>query len=61
MHRLLIAAVSAAILAASVAPALADDYPPCRTREQDHCRQVALVFMGPHHHWHHPGHMRPHH
>jgi len=51
MHRLLIAAAAAAVFAASVAPALADDYPPCRTRDQDHCQQVAM-HMG-HHSMHH--------
>jgi len=58
MHRLLIAAAAAAVFAASVAPALADDYPPCRTRDQDHCQQVAMRPMGHFHHkvWHHPKH-----
>jgi hypothetical protein len=36
------AAAAAALLAASAAPALADDYPPCKTREQDHCRVVPM-------------------
>ncbi len=49
MHRLLTAAAAAAILAAAgVAPALADDYPPCATRDQDHC----LAQPG-HKAWHH--------
>jgi hypothetical protein len=38
MHRLLIAAASAAFLVASVAPAFADDYPACTSHDQDHCR-----------------------
>jgi hypothetical protein len=54
MHRLLIAAAAAAVFAASVAPALADDYPPCKTRDQDHCQQVAVHPAG------HP-HLRGHH
>ena len=54
MHRLLIAAAAAAVFAASVAPALADDYPPCRTRDQDHCQQVTFVPMMGHHHHHGP-------
>jgi hypothetical protein len=41
MQRLLIAAVSAAFLASIAAPVLADDYPPCTTPGQDHCRVVA--------------------
>jgi hypothetical protein len=49
MHRLLIAAASAAFLAASVAPAFADDYPPCTTKDQDHCRVVEHVGGGHHH------------
>ena len=55
MHRLLIAAAGAALLAASVAPALADDYPPCRTHDQDHCRVVmGHPWAPPHHGHHHP-------
>jgi len=56
MHRLLIAAASAAVLAASVAPALADDYPPCTTHDQDHCLVTPMHGhhhpMGKHHHFH---------
>ena len=47
MHRLLIAATTAAFLAASVAPAFADDYPPCSKTVTDHCR---VVPMKAHHH-----------
>jgi hypothetical protein len=47
MHRLLIAAASLAFIAATAAPALADDYPPCSRSVVDHCR-VAPV-MGHHH------------
>jgi len=54
MHRLLIAAAAAAVFAASVAPALADDYPPCKARDQDHCQQVAMHPVGHHHGAHHP-------
>jgi hypothetical protein len=58
MHRLLIAAATAAFLAASVAPAFADDYPPCSTRDQDHCRVVAMHHGGGggHHHHRHAAH-----
>ena len=38
MHRLLIAAASLAFIAATAAPALADDYPPCSRSVTDHCR-----------------------
>ncbi|HXQ16415.1 MAG TPA: hypothetical protein VN814_17485 [Caulobacteraceae bacterium] len=50
MQRLLIAAVSAAFLATAVAPALADDYPPCTQPGQDHCRVVHGWGHGDHHH-----------
>jgi hypothetical protein len=50
MQRLLIAAVSAAFLASIAAPVLADDYPPCRDRSQDHCRVVTYAWGGHHHH-----------
>jgi Spy/CpxP family protein refolding chaperone len=50
MHRLLIAAAAAAFLTASVAPAFADDYPPCTTHDQDHCRVVGHMGGGSHHH-----------
>ena len=43
MHRLLIAAATAAILATSVGSAFADDYPPCTTRDQDHCRVTKVL------------------
>jgi hypothetical protein len=58
MHRLLIAAATAAFLAASVAPAFADDYPPCTTHDQDHCKVGAMHHGdgGRHHH-----HMERHH
>lgn len=63
MHRFLIAAASAAFLVSSVAPAFADDYPACTSRDQDHCR-VTRVMNGygvrkhrshaaRHHHHHH--------
>ena len=52
MHRLMIAAATAAFLAASVAPAFADDYPPCTTHDQDHCKVVAMHHMGGKHHHH---------
>jgi hypothetical protein len=55
MQRLLIAAVSAALLASIAAPVLADDYPPCTDRGQDHCRVVTghMHGMMGHHHHHH--------
>jgi hypothetical protein len=55
MHRLLIAAGSLSLVAAVAAPALADDYPVCSHRDQDHCR----VMVMPHHMRHH--HPAPHH
>jgi len=64
MHRLLIAAATAAFLAASVAPAFADDYPPCTTRDQDHCKvSGAMRDHGGdkhHHHYHHHYHSHHH-
>lgn len=57
MHRLLIATATAAFLAATVAPAFADDYPPCTTHDQDHCRVVMGHMDGHHHHgWRHHHH-----
>jgi Spy/CpxP family protein refolding chaperone len=55
MHRLLIAAASAALVVAVAAPALADDYPPCMHKDQDHCKVMAMGegHHGGHHH-HHP-------
>jgi hypothetical protein len=50
MQRLLIAAVSAAFLATAAAPVLADDYPPCTTPTQDHCRVVSHKASSKHHH-----------
>jgi hypothetical protein len=61
MHRLLIAAASAAFLAASVAPAFADDYPPCTSHDQDHCRVVGHMEGGKGHHHHHADHHHHHH
>jgi Spy/CpxP family protein refolding chaperone len=55
MHRLLIAAASAALLVAVAAPAFSDDYPPCKDRAQDHCKEVPMQ-MGHHHHHHHHHH-----
>jgi len=60
MHRLLIAAAAAAVLAASVAPALAQEYPPCKTPDQDHCQQVPM-HMTHHHGKHHHHHVVHHH
>jgi hypothetical protein len=61
MQRLLIAAMTAAFLAATVAPALADDYPPCTHRDQDHCR-VVVAGWGHDHDWdHHRRHHHDHH
>jgi len=60
MHRLLIATATAAFLAATVAPAFADDYPPCTTHDQDHCR-VVMGHMGGHHHHHGDDHHHHHH
>jgi hypothetical protein len=57
MHRLLIAAASAALFAAVAAPSLADEYPPCLHRDQDHCREVPM--RPPHRHVRHPVHMPP--
>jgi hypothetical protein len=59
MQRLLIAAVGAALLAGTAASAFADDYPPCTTPMQDHCRVVNHGWHHrpppppPHHHHHH--------
>ena len=57
MQRLLIAAAAAAFLAATAAPAFADDsYLPCTQPGQDHCRVVphhgkaAKHHGGKHHH-----------
>lgn len=52
MHRFLIAAASAAFVAAVALPALADDsYPPCTQPGQDHCRVVPMHHgKGGHHH-----------
>lgn len=60
MQRLLIAALSAAFLASAVAPALADDYPPCIQPGQDHCRVVHGWGHG-HDHRHGHGHGHGHH
>ncbi len=56
MQRLLIAAVTAAFLAGTVAPAFADDYPPCKDRGQDHCRVVSYSWGHHDHHRHHHHH-----
>ncbi|HEY3797588.1 MAG TPA: hypothetical protein VGL58_04485 [Caulobacteraceae bacterium] len=61
MHRLLIAAAGAAMLAATCAPAVADDYPPCTHKDQDHCRVVVRMPMMPMHHHHMPPPPPPHH
>jgi hypothetical protein len=61
MHRLLIAAATAAFLAVSVAPAFADDYPPCTARDQDHCRVAAMHHGGGRHHHHMESHHHHHH
>ena len=53
MHRLLIAAATLGFIAATSAPALADDYPPCSRTVTDHCR---VVPMSRHH-----GHAMRHH
>jgi hypothetical protein len=58
MQRLLIAALGAAFLASTAAPALADDYPPCKDRAQDHCR---VMVGGWDHHDRHDHHRRHHH
>jgi hypothetical protein len=58
MQRLLIAALSAAFLASTAAPALADDYPPCKDRAQDHCKTVVAGWG---HHDHHDRHDHHHH
>ena len=60
MQRLLIAAVSAAFLATAAAPVLADDYPPCTSPGQDHCRVVGHGWSSGRHH-HHSGHHHHHH
>lgn len=65
MHRLLIAAVTAAFLASAAAPVLADDYPPCTHPGQDHCRVVMHGWGGHHrgdrHHHRGGDHGRRHH
>jgi len=43
MHRLLIAAATLAFTAATAAPALADDYPPCSRTVTDHCRVAPIM------------------
>ena len=64
MQRLLIAALTAAVLAGAAAPALADDYPPCTAPGQDHCKvgahmgHMGHMHMG--HHHHHHGHHHKH-
>lgn len=58
MHRLLIAAATLAFVAATAAPSLADDYPPCSRTVTDHCRVVPMRHHergGGHHHHHHGG------
>jgi hypothetical protein len=56
MQRLLIAALGAAFVASTAAPALADDYPVCKDRAQDHCRVVLHERASSRRHDHHPGH-----
>ena len=56
MQRLLIAAISAAFLATAAAPALADDYPPCTSQGQDHCKVVHGWGHGEGRHHHGGGH-----
>jgi hypothetical protein len=62
MQRLLIAAVTAAFLATAAAPVLADDYPPCTSPGQDHCRVTSHYkasskrHHSSHHHHHHHSH-----
>jgi hypothetical protein len=58
MQRLVIAAASAALLLGAAAPVMADDYPPCTTPGQDHCRVVPMSHAHGHHHkghHHHKG------
>jgi hypothetical protein len=61
MHRLLIAAATAAFLAATVAPAFADDYPACSRTVTDHCRVMPPMRHGHDHGHHHPKPPPPHH
>jgi hypothetical protein len=56
MHRLLIAAVTAAFVVVTAAPTLADEYPPCTRQLQDHCREVGHQSGEFPHHHHHPHH-----
>lgn len=61
MHRFLIAAASAALIISSAAPALAQqDYPPCTSPTQDHCREAPMRLHGSNHH-HHKMHGNSHH
>jgi hypothetical protein len=53
MHRLLIAAASAAFIAAVAAPALAQEYPPCTHPGQDSCREMPMGWDNHHRHGHH--------
>ncbi len=50
MHRLLITVAAAVLFTATTSVALADDYPPCKDRMQDHCRVVTTHWGGHHHH-----------
>jgi len=53
MQRLVTFAASAALLLGAAAPAFADDYPPCTSPGQDHCRVVPMSHGHGHHHGHH--------
>jgi len=60
MQRLLIAAATLAFIAATAAPALAEDYPPCSRTVTDHCRVAPMRghahYTKGHHQRHHHSH-----
>jgi hypothetical protein len=53
MKSLVITAAATAFLLATAAPALAEDYPPCTSPGQDHCRVVPKAHKSHHHHGSH--------
>ena len=53
MKNLVIAAAGSALLLAAAAPAFAEDYPPCTSPGQDHCRVVPKANKSHRHQAHH--------
>ena len=60
MQRLLIAAATLAFIAATAAPALAEDYPPCSRTVTDHCRVAPMKGHAHYTKGHHQRHHRRH-